>query len=92
MRVAVIYKVESDHAREVMDYLRDFQRQTGHELEEVDPESRDGASFCRVYDIVEYPSIVALSDDGQLQNMWRGRPLPTISEVSFYNTGNRRPQ
>lgn len=84
MRVAVVYKVESDHAREVSDYLRDFARQTGRTLEEIDPESRAGADFCRAYDIVEYPSIVALSDDGRLQNFWRGRPLPTISEVSYY--------
>ena len=84
MRVAVIYRMESDHAREVMSYLDDFKRQTGHVLEEIDPDSRDGIGFCQTYDIVEYPTIVALSDSGQLQTMWRGRPLPTISEVSFY--------
>jgi hypothetical protein len=84
MRAVVIYKEESDHAREVSDYLRDFLRQTGHELETLDPESAAGADFCRAYDIVEYPSIVALSDDGVLQTLWRGRPLPTISEVSYY--------
>ena len=84
MRVAVIYKIESDHAREVLDYLRDFARQTGHAIEEIDPDTSEGAHFCRTYDIVEYPTLVALSDSGQLQTMWRGRPLPTISEVSFY--------
>lgn len=84
MRVVVVYKDESDHAREVIDYLRDFERQTGHILETLDPETADGAHFCRTYDIVEYPTIVALSDDSSLQNLWRGRPLPTISEVSFY--------
>ncbi len=84
MRVAVIYKIESDHAREVLDYLRDFARQTGHAIEEIDPDTPEGAHFCRTYDIVEYPTLVALSDSGQLQTMWRGRPLPTISEVSFY--------
>lgn len=84
MKAVVIYKEESDHAREVLDYLRDFERQTGHALETVDPESAAGADFCRTYDIVEYPSIAALSDDGVLQNLWRGRPLPTISEVSYY--------
>ena len=84
MRVAVIYRYESDHAREVLDYLRDFSRQTGHELEEIDPDTPSGAQTCRVYDIVEYATIIALSDSGQLQNVWRGRPLPTISEVSFY--------
>ncbi len=84
MRVAVVYQDNSDHAREVIDYRRDYERQTGHELEVVNPDSREGAAFCRVYDIVEYPTIVALSEGGQLQNLWRGRPLPTISEVSYY--------
>lgn len=84
MNVKVIYRYESDHAREVLDYLRDFERQTGHTIEEVNPDTPDGAHTCRTYDIVEYPTVIALSDDGQLQNMWRGSPLPTISEVSFY--------
>lgn len=84
MRVVVVYKTESDHARVVFDYLRDFKNQTGHDLEEVNPDSAAGSDFCRTYDIVEYPTIIALSDSGQLQNMWRGTPLPTISEVSFY--------
>lgn len=84
MRTIVIFRENSEHAREVLDYLRDFQRQTGHTLETLDPDSPDGTDFCRTYDIVEYPSILALNDDGQLQNLWRGQPLPTISEVSYY--------
>lgn len=84
MKTIVVYKEQTDYAREVTDYLRDFKRQTGHDLETMDPDSPDGADFCRSYDIVEYPSIVALSDDGVLQNLWRGTPLPTISEVSYY--------
>lgn len=84
MRVVVIYKEETDYARQVTDYLFDFKRQTGRELETLDPESAEGISFCSTYDILEYPTIVALSDGGQLQNMWNGLPLPTISEVSYY--------
>ena len=84
MRVVVIYKEESDYAREVTDYLRDFTRQTSHELETMNPDTLVGIDFCRTYDIVEYPTVIALSDNGSLQNMWRGRPLPTISEVSYY--------
>lgn len=84
MRVVVVYKTESDHAREVFDYLRDFERQTGRQIEEINPDSREGTDFCRVYDIVEYPTVVALDEGGQLLSQWRGRPLPTISEVSFY--------
>lgn len=84
MRVAVVYRYESDHARPVLEFLRDIKRQTGHDVEEIDPDTPDGASFCRVYDIVEYPTLIAIDDGGQLQNMWRGLPLPTISEVSYY--------
>jgi len=84
MRVVVVYKEETDYARQVTDYLRDFERQTGHQLETLNPDTADGAGFCRTYDIVEYPTLIAISDDGALQNMWRGLPLPTVSEVSYY--------
>jgi len=80
----VIYKEETDYARQVTDYLRDFERQTGHELETLNPESLEGISFTETYDIMEFPTVVAISSDGHLQNQWRGLPLPTISEVSYY--------
>lgn len=84
MRVVVVYKDDQDYSRLVDSFMRDFERQTGRTLEVLDPESTDGELFCRAYDIVEYPTIIALSNDGQLQNMWRGAILPTISEVSYY--------
>lgn len=84
MSVTVVYKSESDHARAVEDFLRDFTRQTGTELTTLDPDTADGAAFCGVYDIIEYPTIIALTSEGQLLNNWRGLPLPTISEVSYY--------
>ncbi|MCB9819835.1 hypothetical protein H6796_00795 [Candidatus Nomurabacteria bacterium] len=84
MRVVVIYKEDSEHGTTVDMFLNDFQRQTGRDLETMDPETQEGISLCRTYDVVEYPTIIALSDDSQLQSMWRGLPLPTISEVSYY--------
>lgn len=80
----MVYKSESDHARDVLTFLGDFERQTGRTIETVDPDTRDGVQLCETYDIVEYPTIVAVDDNGLLQNMWKGRPLPTISEVSYY--------
>lgn len=80
----MVYKTESDHARDVMTFLSDFERQTNKQLDVVDPDTLQGADTCRLYDIVEYPSIVAVDDDGAIQNIWKGLPLPTISEVSYY--------
>ncbi len=88
MRVVVVYKDSQEYTRAVESFLTDFSRQTGAVLEALDPESTEGELFCRAYDIVEYPTVVALSSDGQMQNMWRGTALPTINEVSYYVSQN----
>ena len=59
MQVVMVYKPESDHARRVITFLGDFVRQTGRTISELDPETPEGASFCRTYDVVEYPKYVA---------------------------------
>lgn len=84
MRVIVIYKEQSDHARSVDTFMHDFTRQTGKTLEVMDPETREGIMFCQTYDIMQYPTMVCIDDNGIMQNMWAGLPLPTISEVSYY--------
>ncbi|MBP9667467.1 hypothetical protein KBD87_01495 [Candidatus Saccharibacteria bacterium] len=84
MKTVAIYKPDSETARTVEDFMRDFTRQTGRTIEVLDPETKDGSATCRSYDIVEYPTLLAVSDDGQMQTMWTGLPLPTISEVSYY--------
>lgn len=84
MRVVVVYKQRTDYTRQVEDFMADFKRFNGRDLETIDPETRDGVGFCTTYDIVEYPTIIALSDSGQMQHMWRGLPLPTMNEISYY--------
>jgi len=85
MRVVVLTKERTDYARDVETFLGDFRRVTGRELEVIDPESPAGVSFCQAYGIWDFPIIVAISDDGQMQQQWRGLPLPTINELSYYN-------
>lgn len=84
MRVVVVTRESTDYARRVEEFLENFIRQTGREIETLNPDTPDGATFCRAYDIVEYPTIIALSDDGQVQNIWRGVNFPTINELSYY--------
>ena len=84
MRVVVISKPSTDYARSVEMFLRDFQNQTGHQLEHIDPESPEGIILTETYDILEFPTLLALDDSGQVQNIWKGLPLPTMSEVSYY--------
>jgi hypothetical protein cdiviTM7_02345 len=84
MRIVVVYKDVSDHGREVREYVDDFKRQTGLKIEVMDPDSGRNDFFLRAYDIVEYPTILAIADDGRLLQIWRGRPLPLIDEVAYY--------
>jgi hypothetical protein len=84
MRVVVLTRNDTDYARAIEMFVTDFARQTGKALEVLDIDSPEAESLARTYDIVQYPTIIAVSDDGQMQNMWSGTTLPTISEVSYY--------
>ena len=86
MRVVVVTKEGRDYSRGVGEWLREFERRTGRELEVLDPDGGEGAGFARAYDVVEYPTIVALSDDGKVLEVWKGAELPTINEVSYYTS------
>jgi len=84
MRIVVIYRDQTDYTRAVLDFLRDFEHQTGYILETIDPDTSEGVLLCETYGIVSYPTIIATSDNGMMQNIWNGLPLPTINEVSYY--------
>ena len=84
MKAIVIYKDNDETTRTVIEFLRDFEHQTGHKLETLSPETAEGVHFCEAYGILEYPTIIAISDDGIMQNQWTNLPLPTINEVSYY--------
>ena len=82
MRVVCIYRDNQDYSRSVNEWLENFRRQTGYEIETMNPD--ENTEFCVTYDIVEYPTIIALGNSGEVLAMWRGRNLPLINEVLYY--------
>ena len=82
MRVVCVYRENQDYSRSVNEWLEAFKRQTGKELETIDPDKEP--NFCEVYDIVEYPTIIAIGNMGDVRAIWRGRDLPLINDVSYY--------
>lgn len=82
MRVICIYRDNQDYTRSVEEWLENFHRQTGYEIETMDPD--ENTNFCEAYDIVEYPTIIALGSTGEVRSMWRGTALPLINEVLYY--------
>ena len=84
MRVVFVWRDQTDYARMVEDWITEFERRTGKEIESMSPDSPEGVGFCKAYDIVEYPSILALNDDGSVLASWRGKMLPTFDEVNYW--------
>ena len=84
MRAVVIYRDGADYTRMVEEFIEVFERRTGKEIEKINPDSIAGEIFCVTHDVVEYPTIMGVDDDGRVLQEWRGISLPTIDEVSFY--------
>lgn len=84
MKTVIIYRPNSEQERLVLDYLRDFSSQTGKIIPQLDVDSPEGVEKCRLYDIVTYPAILVTDNDGRVQQLWQGEPLPRVSEVSYY--------
>lgn len=80
----MLYHPHSEHARVVEEFARDFSRQMAHDLELISLESRDGASIASLYDIVRYPAILALDNNGVILKKWEGPVMPLMNELAYY--------
>lgn len=85
MRAICLYKRETDYGREVEEYLTDLNRMGAKiEVEAVDPETYEGESLARAYDVVRYPAILIIADNGMMVESFIGLPLPEMEEVAYY--------
>ncbi len=65
--------------------MREFTRvHTGHSISLLSVDTRDGVATASLYDIMRYPAVLALADDGQLIKLWDGDYLPLMNEVAYY--------
>jgi len=68
----------------VLEYVRDFRKQqVTRKVELVDVNTRDGGAMAELYDVVQYPAILALSNDGQILKSWEGN-FPLMNELAYY--------
>ncbi len=85
MRVVIIYRSKSEHERMVLDFETEFEHRTGHKIEMVDVDTRDGSAMANLYDIMQYPAVLAVDQYGSIQQVWRiNQSMPLINEVSYY--------
>ena len=86
MKLVILYRPNSEHATAVESFVRDFQHQhdPGNKVELLSVNTRDGAATASLYDVMSYPTILALANDGSVLNMWEGENLPLMDEVASY--------
>lgn len=86
MKLVVLYRPNSEHARVIEDFMRDFERQVGIKArtEILNIDTREGAAAASLYDIVQYPGLLVTTDDGQMLHSWEGTVLPLMNEVASY--------
>lgn len=85
MKVLVLYRPQSEHARLVEMFVHDLEHQYDNtRLDIIDVDSRDGIATASLYDIMDYPGILALTDDGQILKSWQGEQIPRLQDVAYY--------
>jgi len=81
----ILYRPNSEHATTIDSFVRDFQQryEVGKKIELQSIDTREGSSTASIYDVMSYPAILALADDGSVLNVWQG-DLPLMDEVAGY--------
>jgi len=87
MKLLVLYRPNSEFARQVEGFVRDLQ--TIHNVDErhvqvLDFDSREGSATASLYDLMSQPAILVIGDDGGYVKDWQGPELPLLSEVAGY--------
>jgi hypothetical protein len=85
MKILILYRPNSEHGRLVEDFIRDFRQRHGtHHLETLNLDTREGSAAATLYDIVQYPAVLVIQNDGMIQKVWEGGTLPLMDEVAAY--------
>lgn len=87
MKVLVFYRPNSEHARRVEEFVHDLQRR--HDIDDrhlqiYNIDTREGASMAALYDVMAYPSLFVVGDDGGYVKSWTDGQLPLMDEVASY--------
>jgi len=85
MKVVVLYHPKSEHGGKVEDYAKEFEKlHKDRKLELISLETIEGAEMAKLYDIVQYPAVLATARDGTLLRFWQGENLPLLRELDYY--------
>jgi hypothetical protein len=87
MKILVLYRPNSEHGRLIEEFIHEYERtHHGGRVEALSLDTREGSATATLYDIVQYPAIMVIQTDGNVQKIWQGDSLPLMDEVAAYAT------
>jgi hypothetical protein len=91
MRIVALYHPKSDHGGRVEDYAHEYHmRRPDREIELLSIDTKPGWEMAKLYDVVRYPSILAIENDGHMAAMWQNEQLPLMNEIDSYVVGTEK--
>ena len=86
MKAVILYHPNQEFAGLAEDYAKEFhKRHEDKKIELISLDTTEGSEMARLYDVVRYPAILAISEDGALLKFWQDQPWPLMDEVSAYS-------
>ncbi len=83
MRLTILYRDNSDHARSVTDFLEMLRRRYPDKSAELlNIDTREGSATASIHGIMRYPAFLVTTFDGRVLQQWEGMPIPLIDEVA----------
>lgn len=84
MRVFCLYRPNTESERPVMELNAELKRRMNVELELISMDTIEGDQLAQVYDILQFPAVVAVDSAGILHKSWVEGNLPLLNELSYY--------
>ncbi len=78
----MVCRDNTDYTREAFDWMKEFKRETGYDVELEDPETIHGELFATHHDIVQYPTVCVTDGSSKIIAKWAGK-LPQFEEVTY---------
>ena len=78
----MVCRDNTEYTREATDWMAEFKKETGLDVDWEDPETISGEMFATHHDIVQYPTLCVMRDDSKVLAKWVGK-LPQFEEVTY---------
>jgi hypothetical protein len=84
MKMTILYHTADENSRAVEEFADNCKSMSDKEINLVNIDTPEGDSLAALYDVMSYPAVLLIREDGQLNKGWQGSQLPATSEAIGY--------